>query len=72
LKPFSDLLKYRETVLLEKLIKDNRDLKAKGISGYKIFMRETSDIMQNLATSYGVRHTMDYCISVLVNQIKNE
>lgn len=33
-------------------------------------MRETSDIMQNLASSYGERQTMDYCISVLRNQIK--
>ena len=34
-------------------------------------MRETSDVMQDLAQAYGERHTMEYCISVLVNQIKN-
>jgi acyl-CoA oxidase len=33
-------------------------------------MRETSDVMQELAQVYGERHTMEYCISVLA-KIKN-
>jgi len=71
LEILSDLLKYRETVLFNKLVADTKNLKTKGVSGYNILMRETSDVMQNLATAYGERNTMEYCISVLVNEIKN-
>ena len=71
LETLSDLLKYRETVLFEKLVADTKNLKKAGVSGYNILMRETSDVMQNLATAYGERQTLDYCISVLVNKIKN-
>ena len=34
-------------------------------------MRETSDVMQNLAQAYGERHTLDYCIEVLQTKLKN-
>ena len=57
-----DLLKYRETVLFEKLVKDSKDLKDAKVSGYNIMMRETSDVMQDLAQAYGERHTLEYCI----------
>lgn len=71
LETLSDLLKYRETVLYQKLIADTKNLKDSKVSGYNILMRETSDIMQNLAQAYGERHTLDYCISVLNNKIHN-
>ena len=49
LETLSDLLKYRETILFEKLVADTKNLKEAGVSGYNILMRETSDAMQNLA-----------------------
>ena len=66
----SDLLKFRETVLFQKLVDDNKNL-AKTHSKYQILMRETSDVMQNLAQAYGERHTLDYCIEVLQTRITN-
>lgn len=33
-------------------------------------MRETSDVMQELAQVYGERHTLEYCVSVL-SKMKN-
>lgn len=57
-----DLLKYRETVLFQKLVADSKNLKDAKVSGYNILMRETSDVMQDLAQAYGERHTLEYCI----------
>ena len=53
------------------MVEGNKALAKKGVSSYNILMRETSDVMQNLATTYGERNTMEYCIFVLVNKIKN-
>jgi acyl-CoA oxidase len=63
-----DLLKFRETVLFTKLAEDNQKLKHLG--GYQVLMRETSDVMQDLAMAYGERHTLEYCIQRLAG-IKN-
>lgn len=71
LETLLDLMKYRETFLFEKLMNDTKNLKKSGVSGYNILMRETSDVMQNLATAYGERSTLEYCISVLTNKISN-
>ena len=74
LEIMSDLLKYRETVLYTKLVDDTARL-TKEVGGYQVLMRETSDVMQELALVYGERHTLDYCIkqlSVLNNQQNKE
>jgi len=60
----SDLLKFRETVLFQQLIDDTKS-KQKKFSKYQVLMRETSDMMQNLAQAYGERHALDYCLKVL-------
>merc|ERR1719498_1668808 len=60
LETLSDLLKFRETTLFTELMEANKNLKKAGVSGYNILMRETSDVMQNLAQTYGERHTLDY------------
>lgn len=65
-----DLLRFRETVLFNKLVDDSKRLKKEGKTSYQILMRETSDVMQELAQVYGERYTMEYCISVL-GKIKN-
>jgi len=65
----SDLLRFRETVLFQKLQDDSKALSKKGISKYDILMRQTSDVMQDLAQAYGERHTIDYCIEVLATKI---
>ena len=70
LETLVDLLRYRETVLFNKLVDDSKNLKSQGKSAYQILMRETSDVMQELAQVYGERHTMEYCMSVL-SKIKN-
>lgn len=55
-----DLLKFKETLLYNKLMADNQALKHLG--NFQVLMRETSDVMQELAMAYGERHTMEYCI----------
>jgi len=60
----SDLLKFRETVLFEKLMEANKTLTPK-VGAYNVLMRETSDLMQELALTYGERQTLDYCTSQL-------
>ena len=55
LDTLSDLLKFRESELFERLVVDTKKLKIAGVSGYNILMRETSDAMQNLAAAYGER-----------------
>ena len=63
LETMLDLLKYREIMLYTKLMDDNQKLKHLG--GYHVLMRETSDVMQELAMAFGERHTLEYCISQL-------
>ena len=63
LETLLDLLKYREITLYAKLMEDNKNLKSLG--AYHVLMRETSDVMQELAQAYGERHTLEYCISRL-------
>lgn len=57
-----DLLKFRETMLFEKLVNDTKKLLKEGKSAYQILMRETSDVMQDLAWTYGERHALEQCI----------
>ena len=66
-----DMIKFREISLFSKLHQDQADLKKSGVSGYDILMRETSDVMQDLAHIYGERHTLEYCIKRL-NGLKNQ
>jgi len=65
-----DLLKFRETMLFQKLVEDTKTL-TKKVGGYQVLMRETSDVMQNLAMTYGERNTLEYCISQL-KSLKSE
>mmetsp|Transcript_4484 Transcript_4484/g.6703 ORF Transcript_4484/g.6703 Transcript_4484/m.6703 type:complete len:171 (-) Transcript_4484:27-539(-) len=65
LEVLSNLHRFREVTLFGDLDKASADLKKAGKSGYQILMRETSDLMQNLAQAYGERHCLDYCISQL-------
>lgn len=44
---------------------DTFKLKKEGKSSYDILMRETSDVMQDLAMAYGERSCLEYCISTL-------
>lgn len=60
-----DMLKYRETIMFNKLVQDTKDLQTKKVSSYNILMRETSDTMQDLAMVYGERQTLEYCIERL-------
>lgn len=61
-----DLLKYRETVLYTQLVGETKRLiKEEKQSPYQVLMRETSDVMQDLALAYGERNTLEYCISTL-------
>lgn len=46
-------------------------LKQMGKSNYDILMRETSDIMQQVAMAYGERSCLEYCMSTL-NQVTNK
>lgn len=60
-----NLLKYREIMLYQQWMKQLKDLQSQGKSAYQILMRETSDVMQELALAYGERQTLQYCISCL-------
>lgn len=60
-----NLLKFRETMLFQKLVGEQKRLKGEGKSAYQILMRETSDVMQDLAMAYGERHCLQYCIQTL-------
>lgn len=60
-----NLLKFRETMLFQKLVGEQKRLAGEGKSPYQILMRETSDLMQNLAMAYGERWTLQYCMSTL-------
>jgi len=62
---------FRETMLFQKLIGEQKRLAKEGKSSYQILMRETSDVMQDLAMTYGERHCLAYCISTLAG-LKNE
>jgi acyl-CoA oxidase len=70
LETMLDLFKFREATLFKRLIARTTALKKSGVSGYNILMRETSDNMQDLATAYGERHTMEACINTL-SKMKN-
>jgi acyl-CoA oxidase len=65
LETLLDFLKYREIMLYTKLTDDNKNLKHLG--NYQVLMRETSDVMQELAQAFGERHTLEFCISQLQN-----
>ena len=60
-----NLLKFRETILFQKWLTEEKNLKSQGKSGYQILMRETSDVMQDLALAYGERQALQYCINKL-------
>jgi acyl-CoA oxidase len=49
LRTLLDLLKFREVMLFEKLIKDTKNQLKAGKSKYEVLMRETSDCMQELS-----------------------
>ena len=57
-----DLMRFRETVLFEKLVGDTKALLKQGKTPYQILMRETSDVMQDLSWTYGERHAMEQCV----------
>jgi hypothetical protein len=65
-----DLMKFRETMLFQKLTDDTKKLLKEGKTPYQILMRETSDSMQDLAWTYGERHAMEQSILSL-NKMKN-
>jgi len=65
-----DLLKFRETMLFQKLTTDTKNLLKSGKSPYEVLMRETSDVMQALALTFGERNCMEYCIQSL-DQMSN-
>ena len=67
LRTLLDLLKFREVMLFEKLMKDTKDKLKSGKSKYEVLMRETSDSMQELAQAYGERVAMEYCMERLAN-----
>lgn len=56
------MIKFREIMLFTKLQEDSASLIKSGVSKYDILMRETSDVMQDLAHTYGERHTLCYCM----------
>jgi acyl-CoA oxidase len=58
-----DILKFREVTLYTQLIEKQKELAHLG--GYQVLMRETSEVMQNLAMAYGERHTLEHCINTL-------
>ena len=60
-----NLLKFREIMLFNKWQTDLKTLSQQGKSRYQILMRETSDVMQDLALAFGERQTMQYCIDTL-------
>ena len=61
------MLKFREIMLFEKLMKDTKNQLKSGKSKYEVLMRETSDTMQDLAQAYGERVAMEYCCERLAN-----
>ena len=74
LETLLDLLKFRETFLFNKLMADIKRLTPL-VGAYNVLMQETSDVMQNLAQTYGERHALEYCIeqlSVLKNAKNQE
>ena len=66
-----DLLKYREVSLFKQLVATTKAQLKNGKSSYEVLMRETSDIMQDLARAYGEREAMQYTVE-RVAQLKNQ
>ena len=64
-----DLLKFREVVLYNKLVDENKRLTPQ-LGPYQVLMRETSDTMQDLALAFGERNALAHCINEL-NRLKN-
>lgn len=55
LSTLCDLLRFREVSLFNKLVTTTKTLLKEGKSPYEVLMRETSDVMQDLAATYGER-----------------
>lgn len=55
-----DLLRFREVSLFKELVSTTKRLLKEGKSPYEVLMRETSDVMQDLAATYGERQTLEY------------
>lgn len=72
LRTLLDLLKFREVMLFEKLMKDTKNKLNSGKSKYEVLMRETSDTMQDLAQAFGERVGLEYCMERLVNIQNNK
>jgi len=62
------MLKFKETMLFGKLMGMTQRLKDLG--SFQVEMRETSDVMHQLAMAYGEREILESCIKFL-QKIKN-
>ena len=60
-----DLFRFRQKTLFHALLKQQAALKKQGKNSYDILMRETSDLMQDLALAYGERMCLESCIDSL-------
>lgn len=61
----SDLFRFREGALLQKLAAKSARLAKEQVSAYDIAMLRTSDEIQDLALAYGERRILDSCIEFL-------
>jgi hypothetical protein len=62
-----DLLRIREAVLFNKFVDKMSDK-----SSYDIMMKHVSDEMQDLATAYGSRLSIEQCIWMLIQNSKTK
>ena len=62
METLSDLLRFRQKVLCEKLVAKMEALKKQGRSDYEVNMMGTSELIQDLAQVYGERRIMDCCL----------
>ena len=58
----SDLFRYRQSRLCQDLMAKEAAMQKKGVSPYDIAMMGTSNLIQDLAQSYGERRIIDCCI----------
>jgi len=61
----SDLFRFRQIVLLQQLAYKSAALIKAGMTEYEVAMMGTSELIQDLAQSYGERHILDSCIDFL-------
>lgn len=61
----SDLFRFRQITLVQQIVAKMAKLQKSGMTAYEVNMMGTSDLIQNLAQSYGERRMLDSCIDFL-------